>query len=427
MNLDALRNLAKNYDQKDSLSALRDEFEFPQHEGRDVVYLCGNSLGLLPKRSRRAVEQEFEDWKTYGVEGHFEAKHPWFGYHNELRAPLSRLVGAKESEVVCMNSLTVNVHLLLASFYQPRSSRTKILIVGNEFPSDRYAVESQVRWHGLDPQTTIIEAQPRPGELCLHTQDVVDLINSLGDSLALVHFSAVHYYTGQFFDIPTITQAAHNNGAYCGWDLAHAIGNVPLELHNWNVDYAAWCSYKYLNSGPGGVGGAYVHQGHCTNPDLVRLAGWWGNDPSTRFTMPQWFSPVASADSWQLSNAPVFSMAIHRASLEIFDSVGMKALREKSQALSGFLMQGLEIYANAHPQLRLNVISPAASHDRGAQVSTTAQHDGRKIFDYLSAHGIVSDWRNPDVIRVAPAPLYCRFDDVVRFIDALFNYAEEHS
>jgi kynureninase len=413
---------ARHADTLDPLRSFRQRFHFPQHEGADCVYFCGNSLGLLPKDAEAAVQQEFKDWQTHGVEGHFKAKHPWYSYHSMFRESLARLTGSMTSEVTCMNSLTVNVHLMLSTFYRPSGKRTVILLLGNEFPSDRYAAQSHVRMHGLDPEVNVVEIFPQPGEECLRTEDILAVIDSLGDRLCVLHFSAVHYYTGQFFDIRRITECAHEHGAIAGWDLAHAIGNVPLHLHEWNVDYAAWCSYKYLNSGPGGVGGCFVHERHCNNIDLPRPAGWWGNDEQTRFTMPHTFTPVASADSWQLSNAPVFSMAIHKAALEIFDDATMKALREKSLQLSSYLIHVIDREAELFPDDALRIITPRPDEMRGAQVSTIASRNGRELFDTLTRAGVVADWRNPNVIRMAPAPLYCSFEDIYRFGEVLHTY-----
>ncbi|MFN8366252.1 MAG: kynureninase [Candidatus Kapaibacterium sp.] len=415
MNYQFTEEFAHAMDAADSLAHFRNEFYIPQHNGSDAVYLCGNSLGLLPKRSEAAVQQEFEDWKTHGVEGHFRAKTPWFSYHKIFAKPLATLVGAFPHEVVCMNALTVNVHLMMTSFYLPTATRNKILILGQEFPSDRYAAESQVQLHGLNRDECIVELHPRQGENTLRTEDIIQTIQQLGNSLCLVHLSAVHYYVGQWYDMQAITNAAHSVGAHIGWDLAHAIGNVPLELHNWNVDYAAWCSYKYLNSGPGGVAGVFVHERHCNNTELPRFAGWWGNDESVRFTMPQWFTPVQTAESWQLSNAPVFPMALHKASLDIYEEAGIHNLRAKSIQLTGYLEYVINTVANEFPAHRLHIITPQYPTERGAQLSTIASNNGKQIFDYLSEHGVITDWRNPDVIRMAPAPLYNSFTDVYRF------------
>lgn len=418
---------AQSLDAQDSLASFRQEFYFPQHDGSDTVYFCGNSLGLLPRQAESAVQQEFEDWKTHGVEGHFRARTPWFSYHKIFAQPLAELTGALAHEVVCMNALTVNVHLMMTSFYCPTPGRYRILILGQEFPSDRYAAQSHVQLHGYQPEDAIVELQPRGGEQVLRTEDILATIAELGSSLALVHLSAVHYYTGQFYDIEAISKAAHEAGAYIGWDLAHAMGNLPLHLHDWNVDYAAWCSYKYLNSGPGGVAGVFVHERHSANTQLPRFAGWWGNDEATRFTMPQWFQPVQTAESWQLSNAPVFPMAIHKASLDIFQRAGIEKLRAKSKALTGYLEFIIESVGEEFPAYRLNIITPRNPDERGAQLSTIATAKGKELFTYLSEHGVITDWRNPDVIRMAPAPLYCSFRDVWRFGKVLRDYCAGQS
>jgi kynureninase len=415
---------ARNLDMQDPLRDMRSRFLFPQHDSADCIYFCGNSLGLLPRDAEAGVHQEFADWQAHGVEGHFNARTPWYSYHAQFREPLAALTGALPTEVTCMNSLTVNVHLMMTTFYRPQGERTKILLLGNEFPSDRYAAESHVRMHGRTPDEHIIEVFPREGEETLRTEDIVDIIDSLGERLCLLHFSAVHYYTGQVFDVARITEAAHRHGAIAGWDLAHAIGNVPLRLHEWNVDYAAWCSYKYLNSGPGGVGGCFVHERHCMNTDLVRPAGWWGNDESTRFTMPHRFVPVKSADSWQLSNAPVFSMAIHKAALDIFHEVGMEVIRAKSIRLSSYLMHVIDSIGHRFPEDALRIITPRHDDARGAQVSTIATRNGRSMFEALTERGVIADWRNPNVIRMAPAPLYCSFEDVYRFGEILHAYCQ---
>ncbi|MFM8471946.1 MAG: kynureninase [Candidatus Kapaibacterium sp.] len=413
---------ARDLDRQDPLARLRSRFLFPQHDAHDCIYFCGNSLGLLPRDAEARVHQEFADWQAHGVEGHFNAMHPWYSYHAQFREPLAALTGALPTEVTCMNSLTVNVHLMMTTFYRPQGRRTKIVLLGNEFPSDRYAAESHVRLHGLHPDEHIVEISPREGEHELRTEDIVAAIDAIGDELSVLHFSAVHYYTGQFFDVEKITKAVHGHGGIAGWDLAHAIGNVPLRLHEWNVDYAAWCSYKYLNSGPGGVGGCFVHERHCRDTELVRPAGWWGNDEKTRFTMPHRFVPVESADSWQLSNAPVFSMAIHKAALDVFSEAGMDAVRAKSLHLSSYLMHVIDTIGAEFPDDALRIVTPRHETMRGAQVSTIATRDGRKMFDALMACGVVADWRNPDVIRMAPAPLYCSFEDVHRFGEILHSY-----
>lgn len=403
---------AKSKDLADPLHHFRHRFHFPKTaEGNHSIYFCGNSLGLLPRTVHRALEIELEDWQNLSVQGHGKARTPWFSYHEVLSLSLASLVGAKTTEVVAMGSLTANLHSLLATFYRPNTTRKQILILGQEFPSDRYAIESHVQWHGLKREEVIVEMIPEAGELLINPDRLIEKIRQLGESLSLVHMSAVHYYSGQLFDVSAITKAAHEVGALVGFDLAHTIGNVPLQLHDWNVDYAVWCSYKYLNSGPGGVGGIFVHERHSSNPETLRLAGWWGNDPESRFTMPQWFTPKLTAESWQTSNAPIFPMAIHRASLEIFDEAGMDALRLKSIELTNYAEFVLRTLAHDLPDEFLTILTPSDSSQRGAQLSITSRNI-RRLYDFLTENGVVVDWRQPNVIRIAPAPLYCSFEDV---------------
>ncbi len=416
---------AQMFDAADALAAFRTEFEFPQHQGKPCAYFAGNSLGLMPKAARAALEEVFNQWGTLGVGGHMHARIPWYRYHEDIAPRLAELVGAYPHEVVAMNSLTVNLHLMLVSFYRPTRTRRKILVLPAEFPSDRYAAESHVRWHGLDRDDCIVEL-PGEGWGYHSTESIIATIEELGEQVALVHMSAVHYLSGQFFDVAAITAAAHRVGAIAGWDLAHAIGNVPLELHRWEVDYAVWCSYKYLNSGPGGVGGAFVHERHAKNPAMLRLAGWWGNDPETRFSMPQWFEPVPRADSWQLSNAPVLALAVHRVALEQFHRAGIERLREKSIHLTRFAEEVLDALASAYPALGIEIITPETPEERGAQLSVRFA-DGRAIEQHLLASGVVVDWRPPNIVRIAPAPLYCSFADVLQLGQALERFATNSS
>ncbi|MCX8050398.1 MAG: kynureninase [Chlorobi bacterium] len=413
---------ARQLDADDALASFRDEFVFPQHDGKPCAYFAGNSLGLMPKAARAALDEVLAEWGQLGVEGHMQARIPWYRYHEDLAPMLAELVGAGPHEVVAMNSLTVNLHLMLASFYRPQGKRRKIMLLPAEFPSDRYAAESHVRWHGLDRDECIVEL-PIDDSLRVSTEAILDAIESLGEELALVHMSAVHYLSGQLLDIEAITRAAHRVGAIAGWDLAHAIGNVPLRLHDWNADYAVWCSYKYLNSSPGGVGGAFVHERHARNPALLRLAGWWGNDPATRFTMPQWFEPVPSADSWQLSNAPVLALAVHRVALDQFHRAGIERLREKSIRLTGFVEEVLDALAAAYPALGIEIVTPRSPQERGAQLSVRFA-DGRAVQQYLLAGGVVTDWREPNIVRIAPAPLYTSYADVLRLACAVEAFAE---
>ena len=416
---------AAHLDAQDPLASFRQEFHIPPGpDGQPCAYFCGNSLGLLPKAARAAVEHEFESWERQGVEGHFHGSSPWLHYHETLAAATARVVGASPLEVVVMNTLTVNLHLLLVSFYRPTGSRYKILMEGGAFPSDQYAIESQARLHGLDPAEVIVELLPRPGEHCLRTEDIGAKIAELGESLATILMGGLNYYTGQVFDMAAIAQAGHAVGALVGFDLAHAAGNIELHLHDWDADFACWCSYKYLNSGPGGTSGVFIHERFAHRPDLVRLAGWWGHDPGDRFQMKKGFRPIAGAAGWQLSCAQIFPMAIHRASLHLVDRAGgMAVLRRKSEQLTGYLealIRGLNL-----PASQLEIITPADPAQRGCQLSLLVHQRGRDLFEYLTAQGIVGDWREPNVIRLAPVPLYNSFADVQRVGDALAQWVNE--
>ena len=404
---------AQARDAADVLRGFRNEFHFPQHDGRDVLYFTGNSLGLQPKAAADALRQELDDWARFGVEGHFHAKHPWYSYHEELTPSLARLVGALPEEVVAMNQLTSNLHFLMVSFYRPSGKRKKILTETRPFPSDTYAFASQIAFHGGDPETDLIEVQPRAGEHTLRTEDIIARINALGEELALVCFGGVNFYTGQAFDMAAITKAAHAVGAIAGFDLAHAAGNLHLKLHDWNVDFACWCSYKYLNSGPGSVAGAFVHQRHL-GKDLPLFAGWWGHDKAERFKMERTFKPMPTAEAWQVSNAPVFSMAVHRVALDQFDRAGITNLRAKSEQLTGYLAFIIAEVAKA-TGTHLEVITPNDPAQRGCQLSILAHGHGKGLFNRITEHGVIADWREPNVIRVAPVPMYNSFEDVYRF------------
>lgn len=417
MHYDNSITYARQQDAADPLRKYRERFFFPQFNGEDVLYFTGNSLGLQPKTTRQYINQELDDWATHGVEGHFHAKHPWFSYHEILTEKTARIVGAKPIEVVVMNQLTVNVHLLMVSFYRPRGKRYKILTEQKAFPSDQYAVESQVRFHGYDPEDAIIEVGPREGEHNVRTEDVLEAIRAHKDELALVFIGGVNYYSGQVFEMEKITAAAHQAGAYAGFDLAHAAGNIPLALHDWNVDFACWCSYKYLNSGPGSVAGAFIHENYAES-NLIRFAGWWGHDKTSRFKMEKGFHPIPGAEGWQLSNAPVFSMAAHNAALDIFDEVGMKALREKTVKLSGFLEYVIDEISAANNNA-LEIITPRDWNLRGCQLSVVAHGYGRDLFNTLMHNGVIPDWREPNVIRLAPVPLYNSFEDIYKFGERL--------
>ena len=425
MTYDLTPAFAVAQDAADSLAAFRAEFHVPPGpDGRPCTYLCGNSLGLLPVAARAAVEAEFKAWETKAVEGHFHGQSPWMRYQDALAEPAARVVGAQPLEVVIMNTLTVNLHLLLVSFYRPTATRYKVLMEGGAFPSDQYALESQARLHNLDPDDVIVELVPRPGEHTLRTEDIEAKIAELGNSLATIIMGGINYYTGQVFDMAAITRAGHAVGALVGFDLAHAAGNVPLALHDWDVDFACWCTYKYLNSGPGGTSGIFVHERFAQRPDLVRLAGWWGNDPAERFQMKKGFHPAPGADGWQLSCGQILPMAVHRASLGVVDRAGgLLALRAKSEKLTGYLE--FWIRALNLPADKLEIITPADPTQRGCQLSLLVHERGRELFDFLAAQGIIGDWREPNVIRLSPVPLYNSFEDVRRAGVALHTFFSE--
>lgn len=411
---------AASLDTSDELSNFRSKFHIPQVNQQDAIYLCGNSLGLQPKSVEGTIKIELEDWANLGVEGHVHARRPWLHYHEQFAAPLAKLTGAKETEVVAMNALTVNLHLLMASFYRPTSSRFRIICEEKAFPSDTYALQSQSKLHGLNPNDTIREIRPREGQAHITEEDVLQAIREEGDALAMVMIGGVNYYTGQVFDMKTITEAGHAVGAMVGFDLAHAIGNIKLNLHDWNVDFAAWCTYKYLNSGPGGVSGIYIHEKHASNPETFRLSGWWGHDKASRFLMEPDFIPIPTAESWQMSNAPVISMAAHKASLDIFDEAGIDRLIAKSKKLTGYLNEMLlEIQQMSVHYGLFSIITP---EQRGCQLSLLFHRDGKNVFNYLSKHGVIADWREPDVIRVAPIPLYNSFQDIYQFAKLIRDF-----
>jgi kynureninase len=406
---------AANLDATDELKDYRNRFHIPSANGKSLIYFCGNSLGLQPKSTRAYLEQELTDWQNLGVEGHLHAKNPWLYYHHFLTDATARLVGAKPIEVVVMNSLTVNLNLLMISFYRPTAKRNKIMMEYMAFPSDQYAVENQVKFHGYNPNDAIIELMPREGENSIRTTDILAKIDEHKDELALIMIGGVNYYTGQLFDMATITSHAKNcsSDIVVGYDLAHATGNVKMQLHDWGVDFATWCSYKYLNSGPGGTSGVFVHEKHAENNLLPRLSGWWGNNESTRFKMQKGFIPQQGAAGWQMSNAQVLSMAAHRASLAIFDEVGMDKLIAKSKLLTGYL----EFLLLNGKRKDFKIITPEDVAQRGCQLSIVMNENGKKTFDALTQNGVIADWREPDVIRVAPVPLYNTFEDVYRFAE----------
>ncbi|MCG8575771.1 MAG: kynureninase [Flavobacteriales bacterium] len=417
---------AREKDQKDPLKAYRDRFFMPQVNGEDAIYFTGNSLGLQPKSVKDYLQEELDAWKEYGVEGHFEAKKPWFAYHEFLTEKIAKIVGAKTEEVVVTHSLTTNLHLLMVSFYRPTGNRYKILCEKKAFPSDQYALESQARYHGYDPTDAIVEVGPREGEHLIRHEDILAKIAELGDSLCMVMIGGVNYYSGQLFDMAEITKAGHAVGATVGFDLAHATGNVKLHLNEWGVDFAAWCSYKYLNSSPGGVSGLFVHEKHVTNKELPRFAGWWGHDKESRFLMEPGFNPIPTAESWQLSNAPVLGMAAHLASLDIFDEVGMDQLIEKRIELTNYLEEIINDISERKGHLcQFEIITPANPENRGAQLSILAHGKGKSMFDSLTQKGVIADWREPNVIRIAPVPLYNSFEDIYRFGQCLEQAIEE--
>ncbi len=419
MQFENSREFALNLDGQDELRGYRDRFFIPQHDGKDCVYLTGNSLGLQPKSAIDRIQQELNDWAKYGVEGHFDGKNPWFHYHKFFAQSVSKVVGAQEHEVVVMNNLTVNLHLMMVSFYRPTKERYKIIMEGGAFPSDQYAMESQAKFHGFAYEDAVIEVNPREGEHHLRTEDILQVIEDHKDSVALVMFSGVQYYTGQAFNMEAITAKAHEVGALAGFDLAHAAGNLVLKLHDWDVDFAVWCSYKYMNSGPGGVSGAFVHDRHANNPELPRFAGWWGHQEAERFLMKKGYIPEHGAPGWQLSNAPVMTMAVHRASLDIFDEVTMEQLNKKSVPLNAYLQYVVEEAARTNDALSFEIITP---EERGCQLSVLTGENGKALFDHLTKHGVIADWREPNVIRMAPVPLYNSFEDIYRFGQILADF-----
>jgi len=405
---------AQQQDKADALRGYRDQFYFPQSNGKNVLYFTGNSLGLQPKTTQDYVVNELEDWASFGVEGHFHARNPWLSYHEILTDKTARLVGAKPEEVVVMNQLTVNLHLLLVSFYRPTQQRHKIICEAKAFPSDLYALQSQIKFHGFDPKTSLIGLVPREREHNLRTEDILAEIEKHKNELALVMFGGVNYYSGQVMDMKTICAASHKAGAVCGFDLAHAAGNLKLNLHEWDLDFACWCSYKYLNSGPGGVAGVFVHEKHLKNTELPMFAGWWGHDKTTRFKMEPEFKPMQTAERWQLSNAPVLSMSAYKASLDIFDEVGMDKLVEKSKNLTAYLEFVIN-KVNTQTATREKYFEIITPSERGCQLSVVAHGRGKELFSGLLQQGVISDWREPNVIRMAPVPLYNSFEDVFEF------------
>jgi len=415
MNFEATPEFAQLKDKEDKLAAFKHKFYFPQKNNKDVIYFCGNSLGLQAKTVQAAVQQELDDWKNLGIAGFLTAKNPWMHYQEYFKTSLAKIVGCKEDEVTVMNSLTVNLHLLMLTFYKPSATRFKIIMEAGAFPSDQYAIETQVKHHEFDPAEAVIEIAPRKGEKTIRNEDIIAAIEEHAESLALVMLGGINYYTGQLFDIKAITAAAQNAGAIAGFDLAHAAGNVKLELHDWNVDFAVWCSYKYLNGGPGAVGGIYVHEKFATNPLTPRFAGWWGNDENERFKMEKGFTAKPNASGWNISTAQILNMASLKASLEIFDEAGFESITAKSEELTAYTEFLLKQLTN----IDFQIITPAQKQSRGAQLSLFFKEKGKEIHTKMLESSTVVDYREPGVIRVAPAPLYCSFADVYRFYEIL--------
>ncbi len=409
---------AQEADAADPLSGFRERFYFPQKNGKPVIYFCGNSLGLQPKNVESAIQTELNSWREEAVGGYFGGKNPWLYYQDYAGKPLSKILGCKETEVTVMNALTVNLHLLMLSFYRPTAERFKIIMEAGAFPSDQYAVETLVRHFGFDPADAIVEIAPQPGKKILTTEQIVSRIYAEGDELAMVLFGGMNYYTGQFFNIQAITAAAHSVNAIAGFDLAHVAGNLSVSLHEWEVDFAAWCSYKYLNAGPGAVSGVFIHEKHAADAQTPRLGGWWGNDEKTRFKMEKGFIPKTNASGWNLSTAQVFNTVCLKASLELFEEAGMDRLRAKSVHLTAYL----EYLIQQLPGLSCEIITPADPEARGAQLSLFFKERGKEIHDKMISNGIVVDYREPGVIRVAPAPMYCSFADVFRFYEILRDH-----
>ncbi len=411
-------SFALQKDRMDPLYSFRNRFYFPHHHERDSIYFCGNSLGLQPKNAASAIQQELEDWQTLGVAGYVSARNPWLFYQHHFQKALSRIAGCEEGEVTVMNTLTVNLHLMMLSFYHPTKEKYRIIMEAGAFPSDQYAVETQVKFYGLDPHDAIIEITPRDGEKIIREEDILSTIEHHKDSLGLVLFGGINYYTGQLFDMQAITRATHKAGAIAGFDLAHAAGNVPLQLHDWHVDFAVWCSYKYLNGGPGATGGVFIHSRHARNKEHTRMAGWWGNDEQTRFRMEKGFIAKPDANGWNISTAQVFNMVCLKASLELFEEAGMDAVRKKSLELTAYL----EFLLGRLPNINFEIITPKEPLRRGAQLSLHFKEKGKEIHQKMIDSGIIVDYREPGVIRVAPAPLYNSFEDVFSFYEILKNF-----
>ncbi|WP_405200536.1 kynureninase [Christiangramia sp. LLG6405-1] len=405
---------AQRLDKEDELANYRNEFIFPKIKGKDAIYFVGNSLGLQPRSAKKYVDDIMQDWAELGVEGHFKAEKPWWDYHEKFAGKLAKVVGANPSEVTVMNTLTVNLHLLMVSFYRPEGKRYKIICEEKAFPSDQYMISSQVRFHGFDPEDAIVEIKKRDGKHKFRTEDILSKIDEVGEECALVLIGGVNYYTGQVMDMDTITKAGHKVGAFVGWDLAHAAGNIELKLSEWNVDFAAWCSYKYMNSGPGNASGCFVNEKYHNKKDIPRFEGWWGHNKERRFLMEPEFQPESNADAWQISNAPVLALAPYLASLEMFAEVGMNSLLKKRDKIVAFLEFVLH-EIDKDVDSTFEIITPSAQKERGTQLSVFLHGEGKEIFNYLMENGVMLDWREPNVIRLAPAPFYCSYEDIYRF------------
>ncbi len=407
---------AEKMDAEDVLGKYREQFHLPlQKNGEPFIYLCGNSLGLQPKITESYILQELKDWANLGVEGHFHAKNPWMPYHEFLTNAMAKIVGAKPIEVVAMNTLSVNLHLMMASFYQPKNNRFKIVMESDAFPSDRYAIESQIKYHGYSVEEGLLELKPRVGEELIRMEDIEDIIEKEGEHIALILIGGVNYYTGQVFDMKRIASLGHEKGCMVGFDLAHGAGNLELNLHDDNIDFAVWCTYKYMNSGPGSVGGCFVHERHAHNFELPRFAGWWGHNKATRFGMRDDFDPIPGAEGWQLSNPPILSLAAIKASLDLFEEVGMKILNEKSSVLTAYM----EFLLDDLDSARIKIITPRDQSQRGCQLSIQVKNADKSLFNKISEAGVIADWREPDVIRVAPVPFYNSYVDVYKFVEIL--------
>ena len=407
---------AQQQDQKDSLNLYREKFLIPtNNKGEEMIYLCGNSLGLQPKKTSEYLDQELKDWAKLGVEGHTDAKHPWLPYHEFLTNSMAKIVGAKPSEVVIMNSLTANLHFMMVSFYQPTKTKYKVIIESDAFPSDKYAVESQIKFHGFNPENGLILWKPRDGEELCRIEDLEKILEKQGDEIALIMIGNTNYYSGQSFPLKKITQLGHQYNCIVGFDLAHGVGNIQPNLHDTGADFAVWCTYKYLNSGPGSLGGCFVHERHSQNSDLNRFTGWWGHNKQTRFNMRHEFDVLSGAEGWQLSNPSILSMAAIRASLDVFEEAGFDRIIEKSKRLTGYL----EFLIEELHDKRINIITPKNPAERGCQLSIQVKSANKTLHTQLTQADVISDWREPDVIRVAPAPLYNSFEDVFIFVERL--------